>query len=415
MLTRLLLPILFFAPTLLFSQWQVDSLSEARTELKGISVDDKVYFIAGRFTGTTSSAIIDIYDSTTETWSVIPTPEEIYGSLHLELNGKFYIRGKFGVVHVYDIQNDLWTELDPPTSSNYNFAGMGNLFMSSDFNDLDIYDTEAETWTSYEFTNRQNNTMVAADGRVFVAGGYGNDGRTNLVEILDVQTGIWTSDSISIPRGNMKSIAYQNKAYFIGGDISGTTRVPRMDILDLTSNTWTIDSISRARWDFDVTAYNGKIYVAGGQVFSFSDQFRSEVDIYDPSSGTWELINLPTGRSKIAAVGHNNKMYFAGGRSDEVTSRLNLIDIYELGPTNSIADVDPINFSIQPNPVSDYLDISSEDLFDQIIIYNQVGQQVLILDVALTYTTQVNTSSMPSGVYYIQTSTSNAMTKFIKQ
>jgi len=207
--------------------------------------------------------------------------------------------------------------------------------------------------------------VVAADGKIYVAGGY--DTRPSF-QIYDIAADTWTTGrTLTSGTDNAGAVAFQGKVYVFGGEAS-----PRVQIYDVAAGTWSpgpglpsprfssvVEAIGDAvhlvgGWSFDRsnnvslsshavfdlpggtypagpfaplgTARNhayagvidGKLYVTGGRAPGHEGDDGSNVastEVYDPGAGVWNsLEDLPTPRSGGASAVLGGKLYVIGGQ-----------------------------------------------------------------------------------------------------
>lgn len=75
-----------------------------------------------------------------------------------------------------------------------------------------------------------------------------------------------------------------------------------------------------------------------------------------------------------------------------------------LGETMGVNDQNLVNISIYPNPATDFLNISSNNLIDEISIYSAEGKLIQTIE---GNTTQIDISTYPSGVYLVNVRSGN--------
>lgn len=88
-------------------------------ELAGVAVGDTVLFAGGidqpEIYGSTCSAVVDIYNSTTASWSVASLSEERYHLAAVSIGGKALFGGgnncvgPSSVVDIYDSKSGVWS------------------------------------------------------------------------------------------------------------------------------------------------------------------------------------------------------------------------------------------------------------------------------------------------------------------
>jgi hypothetical protein len=107
-------------------------------------------------------------------------------------------------------------------------------------------------------------------------------------------------------------------------------------------------------------------------------------------------------------------------RSLEVTDNL-VMDTVCYGSCLScgginVAEETSEGFSIYPNPVQNSFMIQSSNLVKSISILDNTGKRIELPTVALNNNVQVNTESLPTGIYHVQVITANgaATQRFVK-
>ena len=86
-------------------------------------------------------------------------------------------------------------------------------------------------------------------------------------------------------------------------------------------------------------------------------------------------------------------------------------------PEDNIISIEEKTFSIYPNPANNEIYISSNEIIEEIVIYNISGQQAVINGQQSTQHTVINISNLTPGIYFIKVNTEkeNIIKKFIKQ
>ena len=183
---------------------------------------------------------------------------------------------------------------------------------------------------------RSNVTVVSAGSKILYAGGYsGNTANGwkyySRVDILDVNTGTWSTANLSQARWGMATAVLGNKIFFAGGVIGMGTYTTRVDIYDVSTHTWSITELSTARTEMVGAAAGNKVLFAGG-VEGFFD-FSSRVDLYDVSTNTWSTTFLTDQAVGTVATVIGNSIFFAGNASDwwawdfgTISSTINVYD-----------------------------------------------------------------------------------------
>ncbi len=162
------------------------------------------------------------------------------------------------------------------------------------------------------------------NGKVLVAGGYGNGPNPASAELYDPASGTWSSTgSMSVARSNHTATLLLNgKVLVTGGSGSGGTSA---ELYDPASGTWSSTgsmSVARSNNHTATLLPNGKVLVVG----------FTGAELYDPVSGTWNI----TG-SMIVGCGSHTATLLPNGKVLVVGGGIKLVSIAELyDPTSGI-------------------------------------------------------------------------------
>jgi hypothetical protein len=281
------------------------SLSQAKFVVPATAADKLVF--AGGYSYWVPRATVDIYNLSTNIWSMAQLSEERGGLTVATVGNKILYAG-----------------------------GTTNSGGSS--SRVDIYDAAANTRSTAELSMaRVGMTTAVAGNKAFFAG-WGFRGSTNKVDIYDASINTWSTASLSEARGGLSAIAAGNKVFFAGGykkyeslgdgpyDFS-----TRVDIYDIATNTWSTAELKEARSGMAVAAARNKIFFAGG--YNDNGESFKLVDVYDLSSNTWTTAPLSEARSDIAVATAGSKILFASGRESSGDGS-SAVDLYDAS-TNS--------------------------------------------------------------------------------
>ena len=177
---------------------------------------------------------------------------------------------------------------------------------------VDIFDFEANTWSTAELSShRRRIAAVGAGNKIFFAGGIDDYGWGSTdVDIYDVATDTWSLSNMSTEGDYLTTATTGNKVFFAGGNF-GIYATSTVNIYDLTSNTWSTASLSAPRNFPTAVSANNKVYFTGGD--PWTGQTSNRIDIYDNTTGGWSTSTLQVPRSWHAAIAVNDILYFAGG------------------------------------------------------------------------------------------------------
>jgi hypothetical protein len=199
---------------------------------------------------------------------------------------------------------------------------------------VDIYNTTTNTWSTAELSRaRSEMSAVVAGNKIFFAGGLdGSPNSISTVDIYDVLTNTWSTAQLSQGRAGLAAASVGNKVMFAGGyyymnaygDLIFTNTV---DIYDMVLNVWSTATLSVPRGLLTATTAGNKVYFAGGVTLSNPNDYTStdQIDIYDGVSGAWSVSNLIEGKGNHAAISVNNKIYWAGGAVNTVSGTFSYV------------------------------------------------------------------------------------------
>ena len=151
----------------------------------------------------------------------------------------------------------------------------------------------------------RHTATLLPNGKVLVAGGFGEQDTPSSAELYDPATGIWSvTGSMTMPRENhTATMLPTGKVLVVGGvDAPGSA-----ELYDPNTETWTpTGSPNTSRYVHTATLLrNGKVLVVGGQSASGP---ASSAEIYDPATGGWTT----TGPLKTARTSHTATMLLDG-------------------------------------------------------------------------------------------------------
>ena len=171
---------------------------------------------------------------------------------------------------------------------------------------------------------------TAADGRVFVFGGFDGSNTLNSVEAYSPNTGSWASVA-PMPTARYLSAAAtgpDGRLYVIGGYVAGQI-LRTVEAYSPSSNTWaTVAPMPTARYLLAAaTGSDGRIYAIGG--FN-RGRWLTTVQAYNVATNTWATVApMPSARGALgAAEGSDGLIYAAGGSNVSVENMVNTVEAY---------------------------------------------------------------------------------------
>lgn len=175
----------------------------------------------------------------------------------------------------------------------------------------------AEDWSpTGEMSNGRSfhTETLLTNGKVLVAGGYGNSNPLSSAELYDPVKGSWTNtDAMSGKRYfHSATLLMNGKVLVAGGEFGGSSA----ELYDPATASWTsTGGMSSGRAHHTATLLtNGKVLVAGGNMWPTGTRLFS-AELYDPATGSW----TSTGGMSAVRAEHtatlltNGKVLVAGG------------------------------------------------------------------------------------------------------
>ena len=256
--------------------------------------------MAGGLAGNIYSAVVDVFDADTGSWSTGQPLSQARTALAATTVGtKALFAGGVGnsghstIVDIYD------ASLGPPA--------------------------DAGTWSTATLSQGRYFLAATTVGtKAILAGGYASTGVSAAVDIYDASlgpptdAGTWSTATLSQARYFLAATTVGTKAIFAGGCVAGACSGPSavVDIYDAALGppadpaTWSTATLSQARSPLAATTLGTEALFAGGVSNSGHSAI---VDIYDASTGIWSTATLSQARAYLAAISVGETALFAGG------------------------------------------------------------------------------------------------------
>jgi N-acetylneuraminic acid mutarotase len=176
----------------------------------------------------------------------------------------------------------------------------------------ELYNPTSGTWSTtapMAIARSGHSATLLPDGRVLVAGGADDAGRTfTSAELFDPGSGTWTmTGELSAARSLHSATLLPNGSVLVAGgyagrsdqhpqamEISEDERLsPSAELFDPATGTWafTGDMVVVRLGHTATLLPNGRVLVAGGDVYAYSRNTRGEelsaAELYDPAAGSW--------------------------------------------------------------------------------------------------------------------------------
>lgn len=162
---------------------------------------------------------------------------------------------------------------------------------------------------------RQEVSVAALSGEVYVAGGFRQDGSTvATVEVYEIAADRWRfAEPLPVPLDHAAAAVAGGKLYVLGGFLGGAAADVTLEY-DPTTNRWTAKApMPTPRGALAAAVIEGKIYAVGG---ARSGSSVGDLAAYDPGQDRWQpLPPMPTARDHLGAGAIGGRLYVVGGRN----------------------------------------------------------------------------------------------------
>jgi uncharacterized repeat protein (TIGR01451 family) len=197
----------------------------------------RIYVVGGHNPALTPSilAVVEVYDPATDSWSSAPPlPVALSGAAVAAHNGRLYVFGGQSAsqdsraAYAFDPTTGQWSTLAPlpvPDATYARAVSAGAyLYVAGgrpDRTQLLRYDPAANTWTRLAdlLTGRYGAAMVAAEGRLYVAGGRAMSSVLSSVERYDPESNVWQAlpPLLAASHADTAGAYVDGRLYVLGG------------------------------------------------------------------------------------------------------------------------------------------------------------------------------------------------------
>ena len=232
----------------------------------------------------------------------------------------------------YNLSTRRWNEL-PRCPYEYSslavirglLTAIGGLIRGATDELLSIVKDRDQKWVEHfppMPTKRFCTAAVTTEQHLIVAGGNSGPNRLNTVEMMDIQTLVWSS--LPHPYSRASATICGDQLYMLGGsdNVGHSKSVLTCSLTKLLQSCSDHDTSSYSVWHriTDVPVYcstcaavNGELVAVGGQDTGYNT--TTAVHKYNSTTNSWDTIsNMPTGRDDcLVAVLPTNEMMVVGG------------------------------------------------------------------------------------------------------
>lgn len=302
-----------------------------------------------------SGFVIAQDDGTWTTGTPMPTPRSELASALLD--GKIYVAGGLASnpdgagwialddFEAYDIETDTWEVLEPLPAGLHHLgmaAANGRVFVSGGYdganftNDVTVlwaYDPESGEWSQVTDmpAPRAAHAMVAIENKLYIIGGVGDSIQ---LWIYGIEADEWDTDNAEMPtpREHLSAVTLDGKLYVIGGRWG--RNLGTLEVYDPETDEWTtLTEMPTPHGGLTAAAVNGNIHVTGGEDLNTSKTYDAH-EVYDPETGEWmTFAEMPTARHGVTSQGSDGLWYVIGGGEEAgggtFTSLTGVVEIFE--------------------------------------------------------------------------------------
>lgn len=167
-------------------------------------------------------------------------------------------------------------------------------------------------------TERHESAAVVVDGKIYLFGGRG----IRPVDVYDPEANTWTTIAQApVELHHIQPVVYEGKIYIIGSFaccFPNETTIADIHVFNPQTNQWTIEGSmpsNRLRGSAGTVVHNNKIYVIGGNTLGHSGGMVNWFDEYNPANQAWKVMpDAPTARDHFSAAIVGEKLVAAAGR-----------------------------------------------------------------------------------------------------
>ncbi|XP_019891982.2 kelch-like protein 10 isoform X2 [Musca domestica] len=280
----------------------------------------EVIFAIGGWSGGTSKACIETYDTRADRWVNIPAedpagPRAYHGTA--VIGYKIYAIGGydgleyFNTCRVFDAIKKTWKEVAPMhcrrcyvsvAELNGLIYAIGGYDGHNRLNTVERYNPKTNQWTVITPMNMQRSDASACtlNGKIYATGGFNGQECLDSAEVYDPHTNVWTRiPNMNQRRSGVSCVAFRGQVYVVGG-FNGTSRLATGERYNPDTQTWSfIREMNHSRSNFGLEIIDDMIFAIAG--FNGVSTI-SHTECYVPETNEWmEATDMNIIRSALTA------------------------------------------------------------------------------------------------------------------
>ncbi len=193
----------------------------------------------------------------------------------------------------------------------------GSLALASATRRLDVYDPSTDSWSPKADLpgRRAAHFLVHLNGRLYAIGGVGD--RTESMFVYDIAADEWGEVAGPTPREHLGGAASGDRVYAIAGRGFGLgDRSNILEAYDPGKGEWSrLEEMPGSCGGCTAaTTSDGRIHVTGGESFGEARTTYREHFVFDPATSSWlTAADMPTARHGIASAAVGDRFLVIGG------------------------------------------------------------------------------------------------------